>query len=793
MSQAEELLRGLNGDEAAAYTVRSVAEPHIVIGTDRVIRVPDELKRLAVQFDHNIETVTFDCPRFWDEHDMSTMKIYINYRTYDKRLGSYPARNVTVDGDIMHFDWTISGHVSKVQGNLAFLVCIRKTDDEGNEANHWNSELCTNCYISEGLETTETVLSENSDTITFLLTRMDEVNAIATPEAMQEFANSWLNANSRTVLAEIETKGEETLATIPADYTETYNAAQEALRTKADAVMLEVDGETLVVNNSSNDHVKGLKLFGKTRQVVTTGAQLFDGRKLTNLTLNGVTMTNDGTGVIAMAGTASTAWSSVNIRIEGLTPGTYCVSGMIEGKIFFYVRVTLSDGTYKYYKAPNQFTLDGTEQEVLGYLYAPTAGAAFSGEKIYPMLNAGDSPLPWEPYSGRIASPSPGWSQELDTIQPDVHIYGKNLARLGAALDVSVSGLSIVGGSNDSQVVINGTTEKVFSHVIMRSGLLPPGKYTISVHGLNYHDAGNDRMYVTRKGDNALLVNYIQEGAPKTINLTDYSELKVDAVFAAGSVYNNRTVSVQIEAGEIATEYEPYTPAQIYQVGTALPGVPVTSGGNYTDPNGQQWVCDEIDFESNYGNDANHGVYVKRVGVKTFDGSTDEIWYDELDLENTTMFRIEIPDSANVGNIAAYDFLCNCLQAKQIYNSDKVGLQHTMKQFYFRLANSELTSIDLTGWRAWLAENPVTVQYVLANPVETPLTEAELATFLKLKTNYHNTTAFNTEGAYMAMKYIADTKIYISEYQPEISDERLNAAVHAWLEAHFVNAEGVSY
>ena len=27
-----------------------------------------------------------------------------------------------------------------------------------------------------------------------------------------------------------------------------------------------------------------------------------------------------------------------------------------------------------------------------------------------------------------------------------------------------------------------------------------------------------------------------------------------------------------------------------------LPGIPVTSGGNYTDPQGQQWVCDEVDL-----------------------------------------------------------------------------------------------------------------------------------------------------------------------------------------------------
>ena len=36
-----------------------------------------------------------------------------------------------------------------------------------------------------------------------------------------------------------------------------------------------------------------------------------------------------------------------------------------------------------------------------------------------------------------------------------------------------------------------------------------------------------------------------------------------------------------------------------------LPGIPVSSGGNYTDAKGQQWICDEVDFEK--------GVYVHRL------------------------------------------------------------------------------------------------------------------------------------------------------------------------------------
>ena len=152
MSQAEELLTSLNATELLSVESE---EPHIVIDDNRIITVPDKLKRLAVQYDHDIETVTFDCPRYWDDLDMSQMKIYINYLRSDTYTGTYKAQNITVDetdDTIMHFTWTVSKNVSMVFGKIVFLVCVRKTDESGDEVNHWNSELCKDCYVSEGLE-----------------------------------------------------------------------------------------------------------------------------------------------------------------------------------------------------------------------------------------------------------------------------------------------------------------------------------------------------------------------------------------------------------------------------------------------------------------------------------------------------------------------------------------------------------------------------------------------------------------------------------------------------------------
>ena len=183
------------GTNAYGEIIGNVDEPHIVIGKDRFITVPDQLKRLAVQFDHDVETVTFDCPRYWDEHDMSQMKVYINYVRSDRVIGSYivksPITINEVDDGIMHFDWTISREVSSASGHISFLVCIKKTDEVGEETTHWNSELCKDCYISEGLEAIPAVAAEYPDMITYMLTRLDLLD-----ENVQQYVTDYLNSST---------------------------------------------------------------------------------------------------------------------------------------------------------------------------------------------------------------------------------------------------------------------------------------------------------------------------------------------------------------------------------------------------------------------------------------------------------------------------------------------------------------------------------------------------------------------------------------------------------------------
>lgn len=172
MSTAEELLNGLDGESL-------VEKEHVVVDADRFIHVPDSLKKLGIELDHNVNTIPFDCPRYWDGHDLSEMKMFINYMRADGKIGMYLATDVSVDEsdeNIIHFSWTISDNVTAAAGSISFILCAKKTNADGSLIRHWNSELNTDFFVNEGLDADNKVSSEHSDVIGRTLMRLDEIN-----------------------------------------------------------------------------------------------------------------------------------------------------------------------------------------------------------------------------------------------------------------------------------------------------------------------------------------------------------------------------------------------------------------------------------------------------------------------------------------------------------------------------------------------------------------------------------------------------------------------------------------
>lgn len=132
-------------------------------------------------------------------------------------------------------------------------------------------------------------------------------------------------------------------------------------------------------------------------------------------------------------------------------------------------------------------------------------------------------------------------------------------------------------------------------------------------------------------------------------------------IVTEGQTYNLTGVKVQLELGTTATAYSPYR-EQLLTLPTpnGLPGIPVTSGGNYTDQNGQQWVCDEVDLE--------RGVKVQRIDKTSFDNTK------TLAEQNATLATpIETP--LTPAEIAAYKALTAYAPDTVVQASDGAGIK----------------------------------------------------------------------------------------------------------------------
>lgn len=196
---------------------------------------------------------------------------------------------------------------------------------------------------------------------------------------------------------------------------------------------------------------------------------------------------------------------------------------------------------------------------------------------------------------------------------------------------------------------------------------------------------------------------------------------------------------------------------QEFAVNRVLSGIPVTSGGNYTDSDGQQWICDEIDLE--------RGVYVQRVGTHVIDENASV--YSDRKTDGSNSFPYRYYSWGTNRSLTHTEALCDRLSVlptiKVTGNDVKnmgISCPTNYGCFYFNI-NQYMTEDTNEACKAALADIPITIKYVLKTPIETPLTAEEITAFKALRTNYPNTTILNDAGAWMSVKYNADTKTYV--------------------------------
>lgn len=367
--------------------------------------------------------------------------------------------------------------------------------------------------------------------------------------------------------------------------------------------------------------------------------------------------------------------------------------------------------------------------------------------------------------STQDGTPTPGAPIDIVSVENAVVvIHGKNLFPSRAVGSFSRNGVTYTHNGNGS-IAVSGEASGGSS-------------YSDWIFGGERPESTDVRIpFVDSATAYANPENFV-EGVRITLFFEDLSTINLSAspkTIPAGSVMIGARIRVtdgtvvpqmvfypQIELGSVATEYEPYKESQTIAIPRTLPGIPVASGGNYTDANGQQWICDEVDLV--------RGVYVQRIRRHIINEADNAAWTEYNNNETQGLSFVLWIDECAVGFNTS---LCNRFRnqsgswgAPHIGQTGIYSDHDTAHGKYFRPPNNTITTLE--QWRAWLAENEVELVYILASPIETPLTDAEITAFKALCSNKPTTTILNDAGAYMAVEYVADTKLYIDRKISEL-------------------------
>ena len=210
---------------------------------------------------------------------------------------------------------------------------------------------------------------------------------------------------------------------------------------------------------------------------------------------------------------------------------------------------------------------------------------------------------------------------------------------------------------------------------------------------------------------------------------------------------------LQVETG---TKASPYVAGERKNITLSLSeplrGIPVDSGGNYTDAKGQKFLGDVADKQKSK-------IY-RGCGSKTFNGS--ETWFADT---SNHIYTYITSDAKMYPSNALCDSYVFKHDATQLGQSD-FGFA-IVSPYYIRFKNVNVQSLD--DWKSMLQTRPITIVYPLATPTEESLTPDQLAA-LNLST-YEGVTNIGTDSnAGIEIRYGVDTQTYINNKIAELTE-----------------------
>ena len=495
-----------------------------------------------------------------------------------------------------------------------------------------------------------------------------------------------------------------------------------------------VTGNPALLEGVKGNRFTSLTLHGKSTQVSTTGAQLFN-----------------------MSEVSAETWLSTEAPIEENAVG-YWTSGYIPVKTGNYIcssKGSARGWTYDADKNGLRYIANSGGSPIPikeGEAFIRVTGANTAAPQNF-MFNEGNSIKPYEPYTGGKPSPSPEYPQEIESVgdagEISVEVCGKNLIAGRKFYGNSSNGIAYII-KLDGDVVFPYKPSYATYGICYAINALAGKKYTFSGYNLNDNASLRIAEYANLNDalDFANVIGYKFGGRADTFVTYTAKENGVIICLISGIWSSNNDLIhicteselLQIELGSTATSYEPYKPAQTLIVPTpnGLPGIPVSSGGNYTDEKGQQWVADEIDLAK--------GERVQRIGKTVVDGEKVKF------VASSNSVYWNLPFKTSPGIISGSPCTSRYFADGKFWANNSYDFVWTtpgkMKPYFD-------TSEELNAFCVQKNSegNPLTIYYCIETPIRTPLSPETIAAYKALRTYSPTTTVINDAGAGMSAGY----------------------------------------
>lgn len=243
------------------------------------------------------------------------------------------------------------------------------------------------------------------------------------------------------------------------------------------------------------------------------------------------------------------------------------------------------------------------------------------------------------------------------------------------------------------------------------------------------------------------------KGSEITLNDSVDRPIKAISIMGKSTQEGTPTIDNPIPIVDVTSEEIEVTDGtntQSAQFNKTLRGIPVASGGNYTDNDGQEWICDTIERYKD-----GTGKYIQRVGVSILNG-TENI--NDISNNRVNIRQPQLPNSTQSSPTTLFSILSLTTNQATVGTNDNTYIIATGNVVTSPTSNGQrLTAEQL---KTYLASNNATILYALTEYIETPLTAEEIAE-LELDT-YSPTTNINSNTD-VVVEYVCTTQGYIDK------------------------------